>query len=154
MADEVRKEWAKERPQEETKEEAYVVGPGRPPKHSQFKPRTSGNPKGRPKGTFSIAALIQKESLKKVPVTECGRKKFMSKAQVAVRQVMNGAMKGDSKATVLLFQELNKIANVQSKNTPETVVPDLDLATMRRIAERVLRDVEEREAELNADEPI
>ena len=120
MADGDRRQEAQEGRREETKDEAYVVGPGRPPKHSQFKPRTSGNPKGRPKGTFSIAALIQKESLTKVPVTEGGRKKFMNKAQVAVRQVMNGAMKGDPKATVLLFQELNKIANVQSKNTPES----------------------------------
>ena len=154
MADGDRRQEAQEGRREETKDEAYVVGPGRPPKHSQFKPRTSGNPKGRPKGTFSIAALIQKESLTKVPVTEGGRKKFMNKAQVAVRQVMNGAMKGDPKATVLLFQELNKIANVQSKNTPELLVPDLDLAAMRRIAVRVLRDVEEREAEHKADEPI
>ena len=54
---------------------------------------------------------------------------------------------------MLLFQELNKIAN-ESKNTPELLVPDLDLAAMRRIAVRVLRDVEEREAEHKADEPI
>jgi hypothetical protein len=55
---------------------------------------------------------------------------------------------------VLLFEELNKIDNVKSKSTPETFVPNLDLSAMRRIAERVLRDVEEREAEQKADEPI
>jgi hypothetical protein len=144
---------ADEDPKERAKEEAYVVGPGRPPKHSQFKRGASGNPKGRPKGSLSIAALIQKESLKRVPVTEGGRKKSMSKAQVVARLITNGAMKGDPKSTVLLIQELAKINDVQSVNGPEAAVPDLDIATMRRIAERVLRDVEELEAERNAHEP-
>jgi len=62
-------------------------------------------------------------------------------------------MKGHPKATVIFIQELAKINDVETTNGPEAAVPDLDLATMRRIAERVLRDVEELEAEANAHEP-
>lgn len=38
----------------------YKVGKGKPPKHTQFKPNVSGNPKGRPKGRMSINAAIEK----------------------------------------------------------------------------------------------
>lgn len=73
--------------------------------------------------------------------------KSMSKAEVVARQITNGAMKGDPEATVVFLQELAKINDVETTNGPETAVPNLDVATMRRIAERVLRDVEELEAE-------
>jgi hypothetical protein len=151
MADEDHKAGAKQAGIGETKqaaeEEVYVVGPGRPPKDNRFKKGVSGNPKGRPKGSVSMAALIQKESLRKVPVTEGGRTKSMSKMNIVARQITQGAMKGDPKATAIFIQELAKINDVGAANGPAAAVPDLDLATMRRIAERVLRDVEELEAE-------
>jgi Family of unknown function (DUF5681) len=131
----------------EDREETYVVGPRRPPKHSQFRPGTSGNPKGRPKGSVSIAALLMKESLKKVVVSEGGRTKSVSKVQIVVHQITKGAMKRDPKATVLFLNELAKINGVQSTDPPAQLVPNLDMASVRRIAERVLRDVKEREQE-------
>jgi Family of unknown function (DUF5681) len=131
----------------EDSDENYVVGPGRPPKHSQFKAHTSGNLKGRPKGSVSIGALLQKESLKKVPASEGGRTKSLSKLQIIVHRIMNGAMKGDHKATVLFLNELAKINAVQSTDPPAQLVPNLDIAATRRIAERVMRDAKEREQE-------
>jgi hypothetical protein len=131
----------------EDSDENYVVGPRRPPKHSRFKPGASGNPKGRPKGSVSIAALLLKESLKKVAVSEGGRAKSVSKLQIVVHQITKGAMKGDPRATALFLNELAKINAVQSAIPPAQLVANLDVATMRRIAVRVLRDVEESEQE-------
>ena len=71
----------------------------------------------------------------------------MSKAKIVASQITNGAMKGNPKQTVIFIQQLAKINDVETTNGPKTAVPNLDVATMRRIAERVLRDVEELEAE-------
>lgn len=46
----------------------YEVGYGKPPKHGQFAPGTSGNPKGRPRGSKNFASIVLKESQQRVLV--------------------------------------------------------------------------------------
>ena len=137
---------------EDDSQEKDDVGPGRPPKDGRFPPGTSGNWNGRPKGSGSAAALLKKAALKKVPVTEGGRRKLVTKEQLAFHQLMSKAAGGSLKAIEIYFRMIAKADNGQEANRPEVLVPDLDLATKRKIAERVLRDVEEREAEEAADE--
>lgn len=78
------------------------VGYRRPPKHSRFKPGQSGNPKGRPKGSRSIAALVGEELDRKVYVIEGGRRKQQSKRQLAARQLADRAAKGEIKAILTI----------------------------------------------------
>ena len=40
----------------------YDVGYGRPPRWTQFKPKTSGNPKGRPKATSRKQGSIAQQT--------------------------------------------------------------------------------------------
>lgn len=119
------------------------VGPGRPPKHSRFKPGESGNPRGRPKGSVSFATIIKREARKKVKIRENGRTKSISGMEVVARQAMQQAMKGNLKATALVIQEADKVDDAATIATSPLSTPNLDTNAMRRIAERFLRNSEE-----------
>ena len=49
------------------------VGYGQPPVASRFKPGTSGNPKGRPRGAKNLKTLIREAMIASIPIQE-GRK--------------------------------------------------------------------------------
>jgi hypothetical protein len=74
------------------------IGYRRPPKKTQFKPGQSGNPKGRPKGSKNMTTILQEELDQKIPVTEGGKRRRVTKRRLAVRQQVNKAAQGDSKA--------------------------------------------------------
>jgi len=72
----------------------YEVGYGRPPKKHQFQKGKSGNPRGKPKGSRSTAALVEEELNRLVEVTEDGRTRKISLRQVIVRAQIAKAAKG------------------------------------------------------------
>ena len=76
----------------------YEVGYGRPPVHSRFKPGTSGNPKGRSKGTRNLATALERAFSEKVPIVDQGRRRKISKGEAAAKQLVNKAASGDLKA--------------------------------------------------------
>lgn len=94
------------------------VGYGRPPKQTQFKPGQSGNPKGRPKGARSIPNLVGQKLDRKVQVTEDGKRKFLSKRQLAARQQVNKAAQGDPKAFQVVAM-LEQQSNPVPKHVPD-----------------------------------
>jgi hypothetical protein len=76
----------------------YDVGYARPPEHSQFKKGQSGNPKGRPKGVLNLATLYNRALGEKVTITENGRRKTITKLEIALKQLINKAAQGDPRA--------------------------------------------------------
>jgi hypothetical protein len=80
------------------------VGYGQPPVATQFKPGQSGNPKGRPKGSKNMLTLLMEELDQKVTVTSDGRSQRMSKRRIAVRQQVDRAAQGDSKAFATIMK--------------------------------------------------
>jgi|ERR1019366_2748970 hypothetical protein len=86
----------------QTDEPDHEVGYGRPPKQSQFKKGRSGNPKGRPKGTRNIATEVARALAEKVAIIVAGRKKIITKREVAAIQLANKAASGDFKAISLI----------------------------------------------------
>jgi len=81
------------------------IGYRRPPAKSRFKPGKSGNPKGRPTGVKNFATAIAEELDHRVPVTENGRRRKISKRQVIAKQVINKAASGDLKAAQTIFTQ-------------------------------------------------
>ena len=76
----------------------YEVGYGKPPADTRFKPGTSGNPTGRPKGSLNLATAVNRAMKEKVTIVENGRRKSVSKLDAAVKGLVNRAVKGDARA--------------------------------------------------------
>jgi hypothetical protein len=113
-----------------------VVGYGRPPKATQFKSGKSGNPKGRPKGSRSVGAILQGIIRHKVSVTENGRTRRISTLEVMLRRLANDAMRSDQKAIKLLLSLADRYAE-----SPESSFQIRELlAEDETILSRYLRD--------------
>lgn len=85
-----------------TKKKSFAVGYGKPPKHSQFKPGQSGNPKGRPKGARGFKAELDEEFRQTVTIKENGCVRKISKSRAMVKSQVNKAVMGDTRAFQLL----------------------------------------------------
>ena len=83
----------------------HAVGYGRPPKATQFKKGKSGNPRGRPKGSRSVGAVMQEILGQRIAVTESGRTRRIPALEVMLRRLANDAMRNDVVAlkTVLML---------------------------------------------------
>lgn len=83
----------------------YPVGYAKPPQATRFKPGQSGNPKGRPKGAKNFATIFEEELETRIPVTENGKRKKITKRRAAVKQIVNKAVGGDVKAIGTVLNE-------------------------------------------------
>ena len=81
----------------------YVVGYRRPPKATQFEKGKSGNPKGRPKGSRTVGAVLQDILRQKIAVTENGRTRRLPVLEVILRRLANDAMRSEPRALKLLL---------------------------------------------------
>jgi hypothetical protein len=116
----------------------YDVGYGRPPRNRQFTKGKSGNPKGRPKGSFNFSSLIERELNEKVTVNENGTRKRISKKAAIAKQLVNRAAGGDHKAIpVLLNEERSRDASPFVGNSNHLPADDQRVLTnlIARIAE-------------------
>lgn len=128
-----------DRPCEEPDE---TVGPGKPPRHTRFKPGQSGNPKGRPKGSKNLATELQQQLRKMVTITVDGKQKRMTVQEVIARRLANDSMKGVTKAIELLIKLASAKPDEAGKDAAQdTELPDKD--TLRRIHKRLATLVDE-----------
>ena len=83
---------------------AERVGDRRPPVATRFRPGQSGNPRGRPRRKRHLGAVVARALSERVTVEETdGRVRRLSKLEATVKQIVDGATKGDARATKLLF---------------------------------------------------
>src|ERR1700730_3841984 len=86
----------------------YVVGYRRPPKATQFAAGKSGNPKGRPKGSRSVGAVLNDILQQKIAVTETGKTRRIPALEVMLRRLANVAMRSDPRAMKLLLSLVDR----------------------------------------------
>ncbi|HEU5048593.1 MAG TPA: DUF5681 domain-containing protein [Rickettsiales bacterium] len=91
----------------------YEVGYKKPPAKNQFKPGQSGNPKGRRKGAKNFATAIHAELEIRIPITENGKRRTISKREAIAKQLVNKAVSGDPKTVPILLNETREHDNPQ-----------------------------------------
>jgi len=82
---------------------SYAVGYRRPPKATQFEKGKSGNPRGRPKGSRTVGAVLQDILRQKIAVTENGKTRRLPALEVILRRLANDAMRSEPRALKLLL---------------------------------------------------
>lgn len=117
----------------------YEVGYKKPPRTTQFQKGQSGNPKGRPKGSLSLVAALERTLREKVVVRENGRSYTLSKLEVALKQLSNKAAAGDLAALRLLTLLISQIPPPESKNATPEQMQDEDQQVLARLTDRLRR---------------
>jgi len=86
-------------------EKSYEVGYGKPPKATRFKKDTSGNPSGRPRKapqSLDPGSIIEAIDNEEIQVSDNGKLKRMTKAEIEFRQLFTKAIRGDLRAARLV----------------------------------------------------
>lgn len=73
---------------EENMSDSYEVGYGKPPKDTQFKKSSSGNPKGRPKKALDFDLELLRQSKATVVINVNGRPRRISKHEAVSMQLI------------------------------------------------------------------
>jgi hypothetical protein len=94
-----------DKPKKPAQKSDYPVGYGRPPKHTQFKPGQSGNPKGRKEGSKNTSTVLAEELNRRTSVTENGKQQRITKRHVIVKHTVNTAM-SDAKVAIAFIQQV------------------------------------------------
>ena len=129
-----------------TKKEAqsadYEVGYGKPPKRTQFRKGTSGNPNGRPKGARGFRTLLREAIHRPIVVREGERTRTVSKLEALIEATLRKALTGDARA---LHEILPKICELDdddfSNEAGDAMLTRDDAEVLTGIRDRLLRSL-------------
>jgi hypothetical protein len=77
---------------------AYAVGYKRPPRHTQWKPRQSGNPSGRRKGRRNGRTVVEEALNQRIRIRQGGRARSLTNFDAFVLTILGAAIQRDAKA--------------------------------------------------------
>jgi len=111
---------------------------GNPPKHTQFRKGTSGNPRGRPKGSKNLSTYLMEAARDQVTATVGGRTRTISKLQATTMQLATKAAGGDQAAIGRFLDWVDEIetraANLKPSQFP---IGEPDIEVIRTVYERM-----------------
>jgi hypothetical protein len=107
-------------------------------KSTQFIKGQSGHRQGRGKGVRNFMTEINEELNVRIPITENGTRKTITKRRAAAKQVVNKAVVGDLKAfPIVLNQERLNEEITAAGAAPETPFQPEDQLVMANIVKRI-----------------
>jgi hypothetical protein len=109
------------------------VGYRKPPKHSQFKPGQSGNPRGRPKGARGVKSDLSAE-LSAVWTTNInGRPIKGTKQRLMFRTLTARAATGDVKAAAILLPLILQVLGMEDRGGERQQLSPQDQALLDQL---------------------
>jgi hypothetical protein len=93
-----------------------IVGYGQPPVATRFKPGSSGNPKGRPKGSQNLKTLIKQAMTARISVQEGTTTRRVSKIEGVVLRQLQSALKGSDKAAVAVIRMATQLGFLEDND--------------------------------------
>jgi len=111
---------------------------GNPPKETRFKKGTSGNPKGRPKGSKNLRTLILEAARDHVTATVGGKTRKISKIQATTMQLATKAAGGDHAAMSKFLDWIDDIETQAAAARPtQFPLSEIDVEVLRAAYERM-----------------
>jgi adenylosuccinate synthase len=111
---------------------------GNPPKHTQFRKGTSGNPRGRPKGSKNLSTYLMEAARDQATATVGGRTRRISNLQATTMQLATKAAGGDKAAIGRFLDWVDEMetraANVKPSEFP---IGEPDIEVIRSVYERM-----------------
>jgi hypothetical protein len=115
----------------------YEIGYGKPPKHSQFKPGQSGNPRGPKKGSRGLKKDLHK-ALEAKHSIKVGRKVVKGTTQeLALYTLAIRAAAGDIRAIRQLIDVTLQVFGPEDRGGQRNVLPKQD----QELLDRLLEDI-------------
>ena len=104
--------------------EEQIIGYKKPPKRSQFKKGSSGNPAGRPKKSKELPDLLKEALDKTISIKSGTRLKKMSRRKVIAKSIVNDALQGDLATIKELLYYMNKEAEFGNNRSELIFLPE------------------------------
>ena len=124
----------------------YQVGYAKPPKHSQWKKGTSGNPSGKKSKELTLSEKLKAIADEEILVHKNGQTIAMTNMEAAIYAAFAKAQSGNPQVLKILLQELGATA-IGMSAPPAINVTDADLAVLQTHADWVSL-IEQAQAEL------
>jgi hypothetical protein len=115
------------------------IGRGHPPLHARFRKGTSGNSKGRPKGSKNLGSTILDAAHRPVTIELNGKMRRVTAIHATALRLAQDAASGNAKATAKFLDWLDKSESRAAARKPvEYPFSDRDLEVLRAVDERML----------------
>jgi hypothetical protein len=111
-----------------------AAGYGRPPRHHQFQPGRSGNPRGRPKGAKNESTILREILGRKIKNRSGDRVRTISVLEGILLRIADDSLKGDIKSAAFL---LNRYGAMVSGELQRIDISEDDRAILEEYAARI-----------------
>jgi len=118
---------------------SYDIGYGRPPRHAQFRPGQSGNPRGRSRGSRNLRSDLEDELNQRIVVTTQGKKRSISRQQALVKTLVTRALQADGKSVNALLGLMLRLLPLSDDQAVEVDLSESDKAILEAYEKRVRR---------------